>query len=271
MELNGRVALVTGASRGLGQHIARALSRAGARVAVTARSEQELRALVTELGGTASAHVGDVTVDADRRRLLAEVESTAGPVDVLVNNAGANRPCAYVQFPAEELNFMVALNLVAPMLLTQLVLPGMLQRGRGQIVNISSMSGIKGTPFAVTYSATKFGLNGFSDALRHELLGTGVSVSAICPGYVEGEGAFARHSGEVQGGLGMVAPGAVAAAVVDAVRRDRARVLVAPRVMRFGGVLALASPETGIRLSERRGLREFNRRRAEAESERRLK
>jgi short-subunit dehydrogenase len=277
MEVKGAVAIVTGASRGLGRAVAAALVEAGARVALSARGREDLERAASELQlrhGERStvAVIADATAAADRERLLRETEAALGPVDILVNNAGIERFSPYAGYEPAELQRYLDADLAAPMLLTRLVLPGMLQRRRGHVVNMSSMAALKGVPFNVPYSAAKAGLVAFSDGLRHELLDTGVSVTAVCPGFVRGEGMFARHAHAVKLGglLGTVSVDAVASATVDAIVHDRPRVLVAPWTMRLGGVLGAAAPGFVTRLSERSGLREMNRKRAAEDAQRTL-
>ncbi|MHB8573170.1 MAG: SDR family NAD(P)-dependent oxidoreductase [Candidatus Dormibacteria bacterium] len=259
---------MTGASRGIGREVASALAAEGARVGLLARSAAELDQAVLDIGGDRCvALVADVTDPGARRDAIDRLQSRFGPITILVNNAGIETYSAFQDYPESVLRGVLELNLVAPMLMIQDVLPGMLERGRGRIVNISSLAGLKGVPYDAPYSVSKFGLMGLTDSLRHELMGTGVQVSAVCPTYVTGEGMFARHAEHVKLGpmLGSVTPQRVARDVLRALRSGRGRVLSAPLMMRVGAALGLLWPDLTTSLAERNGLRRINRRRVELE------
>lgn len=187
--LQGQVALVTGGGRGIGRAIARALAVAGARVMVTSRTKQQLDetvALIEGDGGTAAAFVADVEEREAVKVLLDETERALGPIALLVNNAGAT---AAVTGAFETLSFgdikkTITNNLLGAMLCTRVVLPGMLERGGGRIINVASGSGIVCQPFLNAYSVAKAGLIRFSENLALELEGRGVAVFAITPGMV---------------------------------------------------------------------------------------
>lgn len=179
--------VITGASAGIGAAAARAFAAEGARVVLAARGRDALDELAAELrgqGGEALVVPTDVGDDAACRRLIDEAVATHGRVDVLVNNAGLHHRGPFPGLTPEQGTAMVDLNLRAPILLTRLVLDGMLARGRGAVVNVASLAGCIPVPESVTYSATKFGLRGFSLALGEELRGSGVRVAAVSPGPV---------------------------------------------------------------------------------------
>lgn len=229
MELRDRIALVTGAAGGIGPQIARALVAEGARVCLSdlpaaAERLEEVRVQT----GAALAHTADVTAPEGREALVGAIEEQVGPLDVLVNNAGIENSLPFEEFPPGEISAHLAVNLEAPMLLTRRVLPGMLERGRGHVVNIASMAGKVGTPYLAPYSASKFGLVGFTEALRAELRDRPVSASVICPIFVTDAGMYERKARET----GVTAPrplttntDAVASAVVRAISRDRPEIL----------------------------------------------
>lgn len=233
-KLAGATAIVTGASRGLGVHIARALADRGAKVALVARSQADLndvrRSIVTETKTTVIAVPADVSIPSERQRVLDTVETQLGPVDVLVNNAGIELMAHYEDLAPDDIAHLVDVNLIAPMLFTRAVLPGMLARGRGHVVNMSSLAGKCGAPFAAPYSASKFGLVGLTHALRAEHRGSPVRFSVVCPGFVEDDGMYAQFAD----GLGIRAPrlvgtttpAKVTAAVVRAIERDRPDITV---------------------------------------------
>lgn len=182
--LEGRVALVTGAGRGIGQGIARALAARGARVMAISRTESELAALHAEIGGAYLAvSLGD---EAGCRRAFDETRERLGPISILVNNAGdgdAADGSAWDVEP-EDWRAKLAINLDAPFYLTRLVLPDMLAAGAGRIVNVASTAGLVGGAGMATYVASKHGLVGLTRAVAIDAGARGVTCNAICPGWV---------------------------------------------------------------------------------------
>ena len=186
-ELRGRNALVTGAGGGLGGYIARALAVEGANLALTDLPEASVDGLSAELRtrGVRVEHApADLTDRDERRRLVAWAEDALGPIDVLVNNAGVEFGGPFVETEPEALELTVAVNLLAVMDMTRLVVPGMLDRRRGHVVNMASLAGKLAPPQLASYAATKHGVVGFTNAMRAELADEPVSASAICPGFV---------------------------------------------------------------------------------------
>ena len=182
-DLRDRVVLITGASSGIGRASAIAFHRAGARVVAAARSLDKLEALVDELGSDRIAAVPlDVTDPAQREAALRFARQRFGPIDVLVNNAGWASFSSVVHTPQEHVEHMLRLNLAAPIALIQAVLPEMLERGSGQIINVSSVVGYQPIPRMTIYCATKSALNGLTTGLRMELKGAGVDVLLVAPG-----------------------------------------------------------------------------------------
>lgn len=180
----GRVALVTGASSGIGAATARVLAGAGLRVALCARRKDRLEDLAAELtarGSVVSAHAVDVTDALAVRAMVDEVIARWGRLDVLVNNAGRGFSATVEQTTAEELRALMELNVVAALGATQAVLPIMRRQGSGHIINISSVVGRRSVPYRAAYSATKFALGALSEALRVELTGTGIRVTLVYP------------------------------------------------------------------------------------------
>ena len=234
-ELRGKTALVTGASRGLGVQIARTLGSRGMKLVLVARPSaalERLREELTSAGFPVVAVPANLTDRAALRPLIAASEEAFGAVDVLVNNAGVWQPSDYARTELDQIESVIDLNLRAPMLLSRLVLPGMIQRGAGHIVNISSVGGLGGAPYAESYSATKHALLGFTRSLRLTMRSEGhpVSVSAICPGFVWGSGLFqdAMDRTGVEGPerFGSCTAVQVADAVVDAIVNDRPEIVV---------------------------------------------
>lgn len=189
MLLSQRVALVTGASRGIGRAIAEALAREGAAVAVNyARSETAARQVVDAIRsdhGRAEAFQADIAAAGDAARLVADVEERLGPIDILVNNAGITRDGLLLRMTDEDWQSVVDTNLTAAYRMARLVLRGMVRRRYGRIVNITSVAGLVGNPGQANYAAAKAGLIGFTKALAREVGGRGITVNAIAPGFIE--------------------------------------------------------------------------------------
>lgn len=182
-ELRERVVFITGASSGIGRACAIAFHGAGSKVVAAARSLDKLEALADELGGERVAPVRmDATSPGERDAALRFARERFGPIDVLVNNAGWASFGSVQRIPTEHVERMLALNVAAPVALIQAVLPEMIDRGSGQIVNISSVVGAQAIPRMSVYSATKSALSSLSTGLRMELKGTGVDVLVIAPG-----------------------------------------------------------------------------------------
>jgi len=190
MTLAGKVALVTGSSQGIGAGTAQVLARCGADVAVNYLRSKELAEEVCDyirgLGRQAHVIQADVTDDEAVKRMVAEVEQTLGPIDILVNNAGHN-PIHHITETSEaDWDWVLDLNLKAYFLCTRAVLPGMLERKEGRIINIASISGQRGGfSCDVDYSAAKAGIMGFTRALARWAAPRGILVNAIAPGYIE--------------------------------------------------------------------------------------
>jgi NAD(P)-dependent dehydrogenase (short-subunit alcohol dehydrogenase family) len=186
--LTNKVAIVTGGGRGIGRAIALALSRAGARVVLAARSEPELRAVAEEIrgrDGDALVLPTDVTRDEDMERLVERTLKEWGSIDILVNNAGWGKTAPVVNSKIEEVDRTLQVNLRATMMMTRLVLPALLEKKGGAVINIGSISGKAGSANTAAYSASKFGVIGFTQSLFEEVREHGVKVSVILPGFVD--------------------------------------------------------------------------------------
>ena len=186
--LDGRVALVTGAGRGIGKAVALALAQSGCRVALAARTGAELEGVRLEIerrGGVALALPSDLTRDEEIEKLVAACRKTFGGVDILINNAGWGRRAPVVKAKVEDWDQTFRLNLRAPMILAQRLLPDMIAKGEGAVINIGSVSGKSGEANGAAYSASKFGLIGFTQSLYEEVREHGIKVSVILPGFVD--------------------------------------------------------------------------------------
>ena len=242
-------ALVTGASGGIGQAIARALAARGAQLVLTGRRADVLEPLAQELGGRSLA------VDLADRDAAARLAAEVGDVEILVANAALPAAGLVADFSVEEVDRALDVNLRAPIVLAKLLSDGMAQRGHGHLVFVSSLSGKAASPRGSLYSATKFGLRGFALCLREDLRGSGVGVSTVFPGFIRDAGMFANAGGEAQlpRGVGTRSPQDVAAAVVRAIERDRAEVDVAPVALRAGAAFAGIAPAFSASVSRRMG------------------
>jgi len=247
-DLRGSTAIVTGASRGIGVYIARALAKEGVNVSLAARSEAELDAVASELralGTKVIATTCDVTSAADRDRLVERTHTELGPVDVLVNNAGIETTSRFETASTDDFLRTLDVNLIAAVMLTRLVLPGMLQRKRGHIVNVASGAGKVGVPFAVAYATSKHALVGFTNSLRCEYYKQPVGFSVVCPGFVSEAGMYARWEDEGVSApkmVGRATPTKVADVVVSCIQKNRGEVLVNTPPIRPITVLANIAP-----------------------------
>ena len=188
MSLQGRGAVITGGGRGIGQAIVSSLAGAGAAVVVSSRTAEQIESVaevLTEAGCNAHAVVCDVT-DPDQVRCLADqARQLVGPVQILVNNAGVASSAPLKNITLEEWNRLLTVNATGPFLCTQAFMPDMLASGWGRVVNVASIAGKVGAPYIAAYAASKHALVGFTRAVAAEVAAQGVTVNAICPGYVD--------------------------------------------------------------------------------------
>jgi short-subunit dehydrogenase len=248
-ELSGARVLLTGASGGIGNAIARALHERGASLAITGRRADALEALQAELGERVDVLQADLSERADVEAL----PGRAGAVDVLVANAGLPGSGRLDSFSPAEIDRAIEVNLRAPMQLARALVPAMLERGRGHVVLVSSLSGKVAAGGASVYSATKFGLRGFGMSLHDELHGTGVGVTTVFPGFISDAGMFADADVKLPPGVGMKSPEQVAAGVIQGIERNRAEIDVAPLSLRASGWLAGAAPAAVAAMGRRLG------------------
>jgi short-subunit dehydrogenase len=244
--LSGRV-LVTGATGGLGQAIARAFAARGAGLVLTGRRLPVLEPLAQELG--ARAIECDMTDRAQLDRLVRE----AGEVDVLIANAALPGSGLLTDFSQEQVDRVLEVNLRAPVALARALAPAMSARRSGHMVFVSSLAGKSASPASSLYSATKFGLRGFALGLREDLRPHGVGVSIVAPGFVRDAGMFADAGVELPWYVRTRSPQNVADAVLRAIEHDRAEIDVAPLSLRLGASFASVAPGLAAEISRRLG------------------
>jgi short-subunit dehydrogenase len=247
MEVRDARVLLTGASGGIGQVIARGLAARGARLLVSGRRVDALKALAAELG--AAVLPADLSEPAAPETLARE----AGHVDVFVSNAALPADGQIEDYTPEQIDRALDVNLRAPIFLARALAPAMVERGRGHIVLMSSIGGIATTPGSALYSATKFGVRGFGLALRQDLRGTDVGVTVIHPAFIGEAGMFAESGVKLPPGAPTRRPRDVAEAVVRAIERGPAEIMVAPILLRVGTHLAGLAPAPLAAVSRRFG------------------
>ena len=236
MDLSAARVLITGASRGIGLEIARPLHAQGATIIGTARRAASMAAAVEELDMIPV--VGDLNDPAVADRVIDEA-LTHGPIDVLINNAGIEIVGQVAEQDPDDLRAVIGVNLEVPVTLARHVLPHMLERGSGRIVNISSMASVVSSPGWATYSASKAGLSSFSRSLKTELAGTGVGVTVVEIGFVQTDmlddlrsNDFVKASFDRYKRLGLariMAVDEVASAIATAIEKERSHVRLPKR------------------------------------------
>lgn len=251
---------MTGASGGIGPFIAEALAAKGAHLALSARSAERLNVVAESLqqyGVRTLVAPADLLKPEDRQELTTTVLKEFGNIEIVVNNAGLEPAAAFLDITMETIRQTVEVNLLAPIELTRLVLPHLIERGSGHIVNIASLAAKRGAPFDAIYSGTKAGLDEWTRGLRVELAGTGVLFSTILPGYVTEAGMFARYGMTAPWTLGSCTPVQVARAVVKSLERRRLEIIINSRPMRPLIALGELFPAFGDWLMHRLGIVRF--------------
>jgi short-subunit dehydrogenase len=254
VDLNGARVLLTGASGGIGNAIARALHQRGASLAITGRRADALETLKAELGDRVDVLLADLCKQEDVEGLPAR----AGTVDVLVANAGLPGSGDLASFSPEQIDRAIDVNLRAPMQLTRALLPGMIERRSGHVVFVSSLAGKVPAAGSTVYSATKFGLRGFGDSLHDELHGTGVGATTVFPGFISDAGMFADSGVKLPAAVGTKPPEKVADAVLAGIEKGRAEIDVAPLAVRATGKLAGLAPGAVTAVNRRFGGRDVS-------------
>ena len=239
--------MLTGASGGIGQAIARALAARGTRLILTGRRVEVLEPLAAEL----DARV--IACDLANRDDVEALAGQAASVEVLIANAALPASGLLVDLTQEQIDRMLEVNLRSPVALARALAPAMIDRGRGHMVFVSSLAGKAASPASSIYSATKFGLRGFALGLREDLRAHGIGVSLVLPGFISDAGMFAEAGIELPRGVGTRRPEDVAGAVVRAIERNKAEVEVAPMSLRLGASFATVAPGAASVLSRRMG------------------
>ncbi len=187
MQWSGAVAVVTGASRGIGREVTLMAAAKGAKLGLIARSRPDLEKVLAEIGGRGAVATADVADRAETERAIGEIVSALGPVDILVNNAGIGQWGRVVDTPAEEYERTIKVNYLSCVYATKAVLPSMIERKRGHIVNLASIAGRIGPPLESAYAGSKFAMVGFTESLAFEVGPQGIGVSMVNPGPVKTE------------------------------------------------------------------------------------
>lgn len=185
--LKGRTALVTGGGRGIGREIALTFARQGARIAVAARTAEQVEQVAREIGNNAIALVCDVSDSGSVTRMFSDMRERLGEADILVNNAGIAESATFVNTTDELWHRHLSINLSGTFYCTRAALPAMLKKGWGRVINVASIAAKTGAPYVSAYTASKHGVLGLTRTLALEVATAGITVNAICPGYVETE------------------------------------------------------------------------------------
>jgi short-subunit dehydrogenase len=265
----GKTILLTGASRGIGAFIARSLAKEKVTIVGISRSKEGLNKIgaeITALGSEWIAINFDISQIEKLPTLVEQVNQRVGAVDILINNAGIELYCAFQDYSSTEIHSILTTNLIAVMELSRLILPAMLSKGSGHIVNIASLAGKKSPAYNSIYAASKAGLIGWNDALRQELRGTGVEISVICPGYVSQQGMSADTGVPVPRLSGTSPPIKVVDAVVRAIVHNQAEVVVNQDLLtetftKFLLAIGLFSPRSGDAIFQWLGVTAANQKR----------
>jgi len=239
MELDGARVLLTGATGGLGEAIARALAERGAKLVLSGRRADALETLALELRTEA------VPCDLSEREAVDRLADAAGEVDVLVANAGLPGSGTLLKLSQDEIDRVLEVNLRAPIALARRLAPGMVERGGGQLVFVASFAGkVPSAGESSIYTATKFGLRGFAHVLRAQMKRKGVGVSLVTPGPVREAGMFARGGAKPPPLIGTSTPAEVGKAVVRAIERNAAEIDVGSLGLRTISKLGALAPAT---------------------------
>lgn len=262
MKLDGKVAIITGASRGLGEQLAEALAARQVHLVLAARSEEKIEGLAQRLrrhGVRAVAIPTDVTERASLENLVSSATEQLGPVDILINNAGIEAVAHFHEMSLEEIESIATTNIVGVQLLTRLTLPQMIERRSGHIVNVSSTAGKTVSPFMAAYSSSKHAVAAFSWALRAEVARYGIGVTTVYPHYVSDAGMFTEWGKTPPRAVKGVTSAEVVTKTIEGIERNRAEVVVAPPLAKLADVSTAISIDRTIAFGKLSGVFDFHR------------
>ena len=266
MLIKGKVAIVTGASRGIGRIIAQTLAKNGAKIIAISRSMDELSKtchMIEEQGGQSTSIMADIILSENFDQLIEKATSVYGRLDILVNNAGIEQYRYFKNYSPEYIDSCLRTNLHAPILLSRAVLPQFLAQNSGYIINIASLAGKKGVSYNSIYSASKSGLIMWTDAMRQELSQTPINISVVCPGFIREAGMFHDSGQSAPKLLGSSLPEDVANGVIKCIQKNSAEVIVNPGPMKPLLALNQISPRLGDWVVKLFGVPQMNRKRIE--------
>ncbi|MFN6568078.1 SDR family NAD(P)-dependent oxidoreductase [Dendronalium sp. ChiSLP03b] len=256
----GKTVVLTGASGGIGVYIARALAKEQVNLVSISRSQQGLDRICAEIKATGSKGISisfDIQKLEELPLLVEKITKFAGHIDILINNAAIEKFRSFHDYSLQDIQSILTTNLLAAMELTRLVLPSMLGRNNGHIVNIASGSGKKGAPYNSIYSASKAGLIMWSDAIRQELADTNIGVSAICPGYTDA-GMFRALGVSAPNGMRVAQPTEVANAVLQSIKQNQKEVILDGTSSKIFSAITQLSPQFGDRIFRQLGVVNLN-------------
>ncbi|BAZ39258.1 short-chain dehydrogenase/reductase SDR [Calothrix sp. NIES-4101] len=258
--ITGKTVLLTGASGGIGEYIARALAKEQATIICVARSQSTLDKLCIEikvLGGRGIALPFDISKVEELPGLVKQIQEIAGSVDIIINNAAIEKYRPFQYYSLEDIHSILTTNLIAGMELTRLLIPAMIARNSGHIVNIASGSGKKGAPYNSIYSASKAGLIMWTDSLRQELANSNVGVTVVCPGYTSA-GMFLAFGLPAPKLAHISKPSEVAIAVIRAIHKNQGEVMMDGFLTKLLFAYIQLVPDFGDRLYRWIGLTKLN-------------
>lgn len=259
-DIAGKVVVLTGAAGGIGEFIAHALATEQATVVGVSRSKEGLErisAKVKAAGGKGISIPFDLSNLAELPTLVQQIHQLAGSIDILINNAAIEKYRPFQDYTLEDIQSILTTNLLAPMELTRLVLPSMIDRNSGHVVNIASLAGKKGAPYNSIYSASKAGLIMWADAIRQELANTNVGFSIVCPGYTAA-GMFYQLEITPPSAARVAQPTEVANAVLHCIKQNQEEVVLDGAASRLLFALSQLSPQFGDAVFRRVGVVEVN-------------
>jgi len=269
MEIKGKNVLITGASRGIGRYIAYAIARQGGNVALLAlpsdlKPLQNLETKLAKLNIIAKSFTADLSDSRQISGVVKEIVSEFGKIDILINNAAIESVGIFERQAEQVIEKTIAVNLLAPILITKKLLPDMLLKKSGHVVVVSSLAGKLGSPYQSVYSATKAGLIKWALGMKRELKGSGVSFSAISPGYVSSAGMYAGMLKKANGKLeapkiaGEVTPQKVAGSVVYSILKDKSDRIVGSPLLAVVSILNELAPDLVSSLLDLFNISQYN-------------